>query len=133
MAGRYERFWQEQGGSPGPSTSPPSSSGSANALARLVRTRPYESNLARTVYSAVRNAQRHVYAENPYFSDSKLLVELAKARRRGADVRVVLTLDTGDSAHDIANRATANWLLRAGVRVYLFPGRTHVKAMSVDG
>ena len=28
---------------------------------------------------------------------------------------------------------TANRLLRAGVRVYLYPGMTHVKATTVDG
>jgi cardiolipin synthase len=133
IAVRYEQCWKDNGGPPGPATPPPESAVAPNAMARLVRTRPYESNLARTVYAAVREARHHVYAENPYFSDAKLLVELAKARRRGADVRVVLTLDSGNGAHDLANRATANWLLRAGVRVYLYPIRTHVKALSVDG
>jgi phosphatidylserine/phosphatidylglycerophosphate/cardiolipin synthase-like enzyme len=30
-------------------------------------------------------------------------------------------------------KAVANRLLQAGIRVYLFPGMTHVKAMAVDG
>jgi len=57
MVERYERYWQEQGGPPGPPTPPPAPSDAANARARLVRTRPYESTLARTVYAAVRNAK----------------------------------------------------------------------------
>jgi len=44
-----------------------------------------------------------------------------------------LTLDTVSSAHDAANRVRANRLLRDCIRVYLYPGRTHVKATAVDG
>jgi phosphatidylserine/phosphatidylglycerophosphate/cardiolipin synthase-like enzyme len=46
---------------------------------------------------------------------------------------VVLTLDSGSGVIDRSNRVTANRLLRAGCRVYLYPGPTHVKATSVDG
>ena len=35
--------------------------------------------------------------------------------------------------YDRANRVTANRLLRAGVRVYLYPGMTHAKAAVIDG
>ena len=34
---------------------------------------------------------------------------------------------------NLSNRLTANRLLRAGIRVYLYPGMTHVKALAVDG
>ena len=74
-----------------------------------------------------------MYVENPYLSDSHLIYLLAKARRRGADVRVVLTLKSDTQIFDHANRVTANRLLKAGVRVYLYPGNTHIKAMAVDG
>jgi cardiolipin synthase A/B len=135
LATRYESFWCKQGGQPGPSlpAPPPLSAGAANTQARLVRTRPYEANLARVVYTAVDRARSHIYVENPYFADSRLFVKLAAARRRGVDVRVVLTLDSGSKLIDAANKAVINRLLRAGIRVYLFPRQTHVKALSVDG
>jgi cardiolipin synthase len=62
-----------------------------------------------------------------------LQAKLARARRRGVDVRVVLTLHDVSETVNRANRVTANRLLRAGVRVYLYPGMTHAKAASVDG
>jgi cardiolipin synthase len=133
MTARYERFWQEQGGPPGPPPLPPLDVPDANAQARLVRTRPYGADLARVIYTAVDRAQHHVYVENPYFTDNRLFAKLVQARRRGVDVRVVMTLDSGNAAIDAANRVTVNRLLRAGIRVYLYPGRTHVKALSVDG
>jgi phosphatidylserine/phosphatidylglycerophosphate/cardiolipin synthase-like enzyme len=45
----------------------------------------------------------------------------------------VLTLNSDSSFYDHANRVTANRLLREGIRVYLYPGVTHVKATAVDG
>ncbi|HEX4589495.1 MAG TPA: phospholipase D-like domain-containing protein, partial [Gemmataceae bacterium] len=87
----------------------------------------------RLVYDAVDKARHHVYVENPYFGDNHLLYLLAQARHRGADVRVVLTLDSGSPIYDRSNKVTANRLLAAGCRVYLYPGVTHVKALAVDG
>jgi cardiolipin synthase len=49
------------------------------------------------------------------------------------DLRVVLTFASVTAAINRANRVVANRLLRAGVRVLLFPGMTHVKALVVDG
>lgn len=133
LTNRYERFWQAQGGPPGDPAPPPLADFHPNAHARLVRTTPLETSLARTVYTAVDSARSHIYIENPYFTDNKLFAKLVQARRRGVDVRVVLSLNTGTTLHDHANRALANRLLRAGIRVYLYPGLLHVKAMSIDG
>jgi cardiolipin synthase len=130
---RFSRFWQEQGGPPSPPPPPPLSTAGANTMARLVRTRPFEANLARTIYTAVDRAKHHIFIENPYFRDNVLINKLVQARQRGVDVRVVMTLDSGSHLIDLVNRVTVNRLLQAGIRVYLYPGRTHVKAMSVDG
>jgi len=46
---------------------------------------------------------------------------------------VVLTLSASPDAINRANRVTANRLLHAGVRVYVYPGMTHMKAATVDG
>jgi cardiolipin synthase len=136
MAEAFENFWHAQGGQPAAEPSgnlEPRDSGPANASARLVRTRPVKRQLAQALYTAVDRARHHVYVENPYFSDPRLLVKLTQARQRGADVRVVLTIHSGSDAIDRSNKVTANRLLRAGIRVYLYPGLTHVKATTVDG
>jgi cardiolipin synthase len=104
-----------------------------NTLARLVYTDPGNPQLARTVYQAVDRARHHVYVENVYFSDTRLVCKLIEARRRGAEVRVVLTFSSSSDAINRANRVVANRLLRAGVRVYVYPVMNHVKAAAVDG
>lgn len=133
LAQRFEQFWQRQGGSPEVPVPAATPAEAPNATARLVATNAVERSLARTVYDAVEHAERHVYLENPYFADSHLIYRLARARQKGADVRVVLTLDSGSPVFNHSNRVTANRLLKAGVRVYLYPGMTHVKALAVDG
>ncbi len=133
MGALFEEFWQRQGGAPGATLPAPATPQAPNAMARVVRTRATQHLLARILYAAVERAEHHVYLENPYFSDSHLIYLLAKARQRGADVRVVLTLHSESPIYDRANRVTANRLLAAGMRVYLYPGMTHAKAMAVDG
>ena len=82
---------------------------------------------------AVLYSRHHVYAENPYFSDNHLIACWCKRSRRGADVRVVLTLDSDSRIFDRSNRVIANRLLAAGIRVYLYPGLMHAKVLAVDG
>jgi cardiolipin synthase len=106
---------------------------SVNAYARLVSAGPGTHELAHTLYQAIDRACHHVYVENVYFSDSPLVWRLARARRRGVDVRAVVTFSTSSGAINRANRVVANRLLRAGVRVYVYPIMTHVKAAAVDG
>lgn len=133
LAERFEKFWHKHGGSPAVPVPQPTPAEVPNAQARLVITNSVERSLAKMLYNAVERAERHVYIENPYFSDSHLIYLLAKRRKQGADVRVVLTLHSDSDIFDRSNRVTANRLLKAGVRVYLYPGMTHVKAMAVDG
>ena len=53
--------------------------------------------------------------------------------RRGVDVRVVLPSDNDFGTGKSSNYVLANHLLRNGVRVWLYPGMTHVKALVADG
>jgi len=85
------------------------------------------------VFNSLRRAQSYIYAENPYLFDKKVLIELAQARRRGVDVRVVLPRVNDLKAGGRSNLVAANYLLEHGVRVYFYPGMTHVKALLVDG
>ena len=132
MADTFDNFWHRQGGTPAPAM-PGVPAPEANASARLVRTQPARRQLSWVLYHAVDRARHHVYVENPYLSDPMLLTGLVRARRRGADVRVVLTLQDDADIVNRSNKVTANRLLKAGVRVYLYPAMTHTKAASVDG
>jgi cardiolipin synthase len=133
MAEVFEDAWRHNGGTARSDSPPPPPSDLPNALARVVRTTPAKREFARILYEAVEKSEHHVFVENPYFSDNHLISLLARARRRGSDVRVVLTLDSGSRIFDRSNRVTANRLLAAGVRVYLYPGKAHAKVLAVDG
>ena len=134
-AALFAERWAELGGEPAPPC--PSASETAravpNAAVRMVRTDVEHRSLKEAVYGAVDSAKHHIYIENPYFSDQILVKKLAAARRRGVDVRAVLTLRGDVHLMNQLSTLTANHLLRAGARVYLYPAMTHVKAMSVDG
>jgi cardiolipin synthase len=143
FAACFERSWREEGGRPGlsPCQVQPTACGGAlavdqnawNAAGRLVLTEPAQPQIERSLYAAVDRACHHVYMENFTFSDSCLLYKLAQARRRGVDVRVVTTIESTTPIVNHTNRVTANRLLRAGIRVYLYPRMTHVKAAVMDG
>jgi cardiolipin synthase len=104
----------------------------ANAWARVVATGPGDRDLAEAVCCAVDRARQHIFVENPYFSDSRLVDKLIAARHRGVDVQAVLTIESDNALFNRTNRVVANRLLRAGVRVYLHAGMTHLKALAAD-
>jgi cardiolipin synthase len=133
----FDRYWKEQGGTSYPRLARPEApcadSPPPNALARLMQTEPFHPEIRHSLYHAVDHARRHVYVENFTFGDSRLVAKLASARCRGVDVRVVLTLSCCSNNVNHTSRVIANRLLAAGVRVYIYPGMTHVKAAAVDG
>jgi cardiolipin synthase len=100
---------------------------------RVIVTRDHDSQIYRAQLAAIRRAQRYIYIENSYFSDDATLYELVKARRRGVDVRVILPDDGNHAPLNYSNQVAINAMLRNGIRVFLFPGMTHIKAMIVDG
>jgi cardiolipin synthase len=143
----FEKYWRDQGGKPDQCRRAGSESGGrvpvayasgpsvfvANAAGRLVENAPTHHSLRRALYHAIDHARRFVYLENPYLTDNGVIVKLARARRRGVDVRILFTIQSDTPSINHTNKATANRLLAAGVRVYLYPGRVHTKAALVDG
>jgi cardiolipin synthase len=132
MVERFEKSWQENGGTAAEHAAPCPPLPGANAWARVIGTGRGRRGFSNVLYHAVDHACHHIYLENPYLTDSLLLCKLVQARRRGADVRVVLAQDSQSRLIDSALKVTANRLLKAGIRVYIYPGTTHVKAASVD-
>ncbi|HEY5680651.1 MAG TPA: phosphatidylserine/phosphatidylglycerophosphate/cardiolipin synthase family protein [Pseudomonadales bacterium] len=100
---------------------------------RLLRTRPHDAQIYRAQLEAIRRAEKHIFVQNAYLGDDQIIYELAKARRRGVDVRVILPARPDSELVRRSNALAINTLRRFGVRVYLYPGMTHVKAAIYDG
>lgn len=100
---------------------------------RVLFTRVDDPEIFRAQRAAIRNARKYIYVENAYFTDDAMLYELVKARRRGVDVRVIMPLVTDRGPITRNNALAANVMLEHGIRVYVFPGMSHVKAAVFDG
>ena len=100
---------------------------------RLLYTRNFDSQIYRAQLAAIRRAKSYIFIENSYFSDDATLYELARARRRGVDVRVILPADGNHGSHEASNAVAINRMLQNGIRVYRYPGMSHIKAAVIDG
>jgi cardiolipin synthase len=99
---------------------------------RTLFTRTESAEIFRAQREAIRRAKKYIYVQNPYFTDDVMLYELAQARKRGVDVRVIVPLETDRGLITRNNVLAANALLRNGARVYIYPGMSHVKAAIYD-
>jgi cardiolipin synthase len=100
---------------------------------RVLQTKNFDSDIYKAQIAAIRNAQSYILIENAYFSDDRTLYELARARRRGVDVRVILPTGGNHGTLNASNEVTINMMLEHGIRVYRFPGMSHIKAAIFDG
>ncbi len=100
---------------------------------RILQTQNFDSDIYRAHVAAIRKSRSYIYIENPYLSDDRIRHELVMARLRGVDVRVIFPQHGNHGPMNSSNRVTINELLEHGVRVYLYPGMTHVKAAVFDG
>jgi cardiolipin synthase len=142
LAKDFDGFWVEQGGGSSSELgarsselkdAPRSAFRAPSSTVRTIYTLPRRHQIEQVLYNVVDRARHHVFIENYTFCDGLLVYKLAQARQRGVDVRVVLTFSDCTAALNHANRAIANRLLAAGVRVYVYPGMTHAKVATVDG
>ena len=99
---------------------------------RLLPTKTAWKPFSSAVQGAIGKSQSYIYLENPYLFDKRVIVALVRARNRGVDVRVILPRVNDLKAGGRSNLVLANYLLEHGVRVYFYPGMTHVKALLVD-
>ncbi len=100
---------------------------------RVLHTRPGVAEIFNAQRAAIRNARKYIYIQNAYLTDDAMLYELAKARRRGVDVRVILPLVGNHGPINKSNALAANAMLEHGIRVFVYPGMSHVKAAVFDG
>jgi cardiolipin synthase len=100
---------------------------------RVLHTRPGVAEIFNAQRAAIRNARKYIFIQNAYLTDDAMLYELAKARRRGVDVRVILPLVGNHGPINKSNALAANAMLEHGIRVFVYPGMSHVKAAVFDG
>ena len=99
---------------------------------RVLHTRPSSAEIFNAQRAAIRNARKYIVIQNAYLTDDAMLYELAKARRRGVDVRVILPLVGNHGPVNKSNALAANAMLEHGIRVFVYPGMSHVKAAVID-
>ncbi len=100
---------------------------------RPLYTRTLDPQVLRAQLAAIRRAKRAIWIEQPYVSDDSLISALIDARRRGVDVRMIVPTRGDSRFMNSANLLAASALVRNGIRVYVYPGMTHVKAALYDG
>lgn len=139
IAGEFRRAWTAAGllgdlrklfqRSKSDATAP----GESDYPVRLLYTRPADSEILRAHIAATRRARSHIFLENPYLTSDAMLYELLKARRRGVDVRVIMPYRNDSGLIARSNVLAANTMIRNGIRVYIYPGMSHLKAAMYDG
>lgn len=82
---------------------------------------------------AIRASRTRVWIENEYLTSDRILDALLGARKRGVDVRVIIPEIDFEKTMHLGNHQAAGPLIKAGARVYRYPGMTHMKAMICDG
>ncbi len=110
----------------------PSSATEKNCDLYLVGTTPFSHDLYKGQLRAIKKAKKRIYIENPYLWNQPIIYQLCAARKRGVDVRVTIPREVNHQIGVSANKGTINRLLKHGVRVFIYPGMTHVKAAIYD-
>ena len=100
---------------------------------RVLFTRPGDSQIYQAQLAAIRRSRKYIFIQTPYFSDDAMLHEILKARQRGVDVRVIIPQKGNWEVMDRSNKLAANTMLAGGIKVYLYPVMSHVKAAVYDG
>jgi phosphatidylserine/phosphatidylglycerophosphate/cardiolipin synthase-like enzyme len=100
---------------------------------RRLYTKTFDRQIRSGQLAAIARARNHIFLENAYLYSNDMIVALVRARQRGVDVRVILPGENDFGSGHSSNLVTANYLRQHGVRVYFYPGMSHVKALLVDG
>lgn len=100
---------------------------------RLLYTKPGDSQILRAQLAAIARAQQRIYIQNAYFTSDDIIFELAMARRRGVDVRVIIPYVSDSGIIDRSNVRAINAMLANGIRVFIYPGESHIKGAVYDG
>ena len=131
--------WRQQGGPPLTTMDPPpTAQAEGTEVIHVVGSSPESGFVPRyyaTVLSAINAAERSVWLTAAYFVPThQEKVALARAARRGVDVRLLLPSRNDSPASLAVQRSSYGRLLEAGVKIFERDGVIlHSKSMVVDG
>ncbi|MCK5442196.1 MAG: cardiolipin synthase [Maribacter sp.] len=107
-----------------------------NKIVQIVYGGPddYFSPIGQAYFSLINNAKKYVYITNPYvIPGTAILKALEVAANSGVDVRLLISEKTDSVLVQWSVRSYFESLLRAGVKIYLFPdGFLHSKIIVSD-
>ncbi|MBK8093370.1 MAG: phosphatidylserine/phosphatidylglycerophosphate/cardiolipin synthase family protein [Verrucomicrobiaceae bacterium] len=89
--------------------------------------------IARALRTAVQAARQRVWVHTPYLAEEGMISDFLDAARRGVDVRIILPGANDSGIMNTVNHTSAARLIAAGVKVYGYPGMTHMKVVLCDG
>jgi cardiolipin synthase len=109
--------------------------GSAFALALGNEDIGNRASIRRAYIHAMKRAREYIHIENAYFiPDRGIRRVLANAVKRGCDVRVIVPGNSDLKMVQYASQRVFTGLLKAGVKIFLWPDRMmHAKTAVVDG
>lgn len=101
---------------------------------QILRTDPAEGRyeILDTSILAIGAARKRIWIQNPYFAHDDLTLAVEAAARRGVDVRVIIPKYENPTLMDTGDLSTAEGLILAGAKVFVYPAMTHLKVMICD-
>lgn len=99
------------------------------------RYRSKQGAIRRAYMAQIYNARTSIYISNSYFVPDRYICRaLAQAAKRGVDVRVLVPEVCDVMAVYYASQRMFSWLLKRGVKLYLWPKNVlHTKTAVIDG
>ena len=134
MQYEFNRMWTKaRGATPQPTLAQPSPDVEFAYITNSPA--PRKRHLYRTVLSAIRAAEKHIYITTPYFVPTHRMLRAIKlAAHRGVDVRILLPEKSDHyPALDLGARSYFQTLLESGVHIFLYEGNlVHSKTIVID-
>lgn len=128
----FARNWHEATGKTLTPAAPPPYDGPY--LTQVLATDKGQHPFKDALFHVLDTARSRVWIEMPYLTDDTLLDKLKKAAKRGVDVRLVVPEKTDEWPIQLLHRRSFPDLLKAGIKVHLYPQRmVHTKVAVADG
>ncbi|MBE2253479.1 MAG: hypothetical protein IAE78_28385 [Myxococcus sp.] len=89
--------------------------------------------IMQTYLDRINTATKSIHIENPYCTNPDIQNALIAAAKRGVDVHVILPGESDHGFSHLAARQKYPEMLKAGVKIYEYPGFNHDKVMVTDG
>ncbi len=89
--------------------------------------------ILQTYLDKIGSATKSIAIENPYCTNPEIQDALIAAAKRGVDVTVILPGESDHGFSHLAAKQRYPEMMKAGVKIYEYPGFNHDKVMVTDG